>query len=66
LPREPSNKRVRDFGAMMIEDHSKAGEQLKSLAASKKVTLPKAISEDRQKKIDELRKKPVKTLIGNI
>jgi putative membrane protein len=51
------NKRVKNFGAMMVEDHTKAGEELKSLAASKNVSLPKAISADRQKKIDELSKK---------
>jgi putative membrane protein len=52
-----TSKRVRDFGAMMVEDHSKAGEELKNLAASKNVTLPKNIGDDHQKKIDELTKK---------
>ncbi|TMI94276.1 MAG: DUF4142 domain-containing protein [Bacteroidetes bacterium] len=52
-----SSKRVKDFGEMMTKDHSKAGEELKSLAGRKKVTLPETIGEDHQKKIDDLSKK---------
>jgi putative membrane protein len=35
-----SNPAVRDFGAMMVKDHSAANEKLKALAASKQVSLP--------------------------
>jgi putative membrane protein len=52
-----TNKRVKAFARMMVEDHSKANGELKSLAASKNVTLPKTIGEDHQKKIDDLNKK---------
>jgi putative membrane protein len=31
---------VKDFGAMMVKDHSAANQELKSLAASKNVSLP--------------------------
>jgi putative membrane protein len=31
---------VKDFGAMMVKDHSAADEKLQSLAASKNITLP--------------------------
>ena len=31
---------VRDFGAMMVKDHTKANEKLKSIAQGKNVTLP--------------------------
>jgi putative membrane protein len=31
---------VKDFGKMMVDDHSKANDELKSLAAQKNVTLP--------------------------
>jgi putative membrane protein len=31
---------VKDFGAMMVKDHSAANEKLQSLAASKNITLP--------------------------
>jgi putative membrane protein len=35
-----ANPAVKDFGAMMIKDHSAANEKLKALAASKQVSLP--------------------------
>jgi putative membrane protein len=34
------NPEVRKFGAMMVTDHGKAGDELKTLAAKKGVTLP--------------------------
>lgn len=34
------NAEVKAFGQKMVEDHSKAGEELKQMAAQKKVTLP--------------------------
>jgi putative membrane protein len=35
-----SNSQVKDFGAMMVKDHTAAGEKLKSIADSKGITLP--------------------------
>jgi putative membrane protein len=35
-----SNPAVKDFGAMMVRDHTAANEKLKALAASKQVSLP--------------------------
>lgn len=35
---------VKDFGAMMVKDHSAANEKLKTLAASKDITLPSSSS----------------------
>jgi putative membrane protein len=35
-----ANPSVKDFGAMMVKDHSAANDKLKSLAASKQVSLP--------------------------
>ena len=52
-----ANQRVKDFGAMMTKDHSAAGDELKSLASQKNVTLPSAIGDDHQRKIDDLSKK---------
>jgi putative membrane protein len=52
-----ASTRVKDFGSMMIKDHSAAGDELKSLARQKNVTLPAAIGDDHQKKIDDLGKK---------
>ncbi len=52
-----TNQRVKDFGAMMVKDHTAAGNELKSLAGQKNVTLPQTVSNDHQKKADDLNKK---------
>lgn len=52
-----TNQRVKDFGAMMVQDHGKANEELKTLAAQKNITLPSAPGEDHQEKIDDLNAK---------
>jgi putative membrane protein len=49
-----SSPSVKKFGQSMIDDHSKANEELKSLAAQKNITLPAALSDKNQKKYDEL------------
>ncbi len=43
-------KDIRDFGAMMVSDHTRAGETLKSLAAGKRLTLPTEL-DDRNKAV---------------
>jgi len=48
---------VKKFGEMMVTDHSKAGEELKALATQKNITLPAALSDDKQKKYDDLAEK---------
>lgn len=48
------NQRVKDFAAMIIQDHTKANEELKSLAANKNIQLPTAAGEDKQEKIADL------------
>src|ERR1700709_2331228 len=50
-------KDVKDYGAMMVKDHTMAADKLKTIAASKNGTLPAAISTDMQKNIDDLQKK---------
>jgi len=45
---------VKDFGRMMVEDHSKANEELKTLAASKNISLPSAPGEEKQKTFADL------------
>jgi len=52
-----TDKDVKDFGAMMVKDHSKVNDELKALAASKNITIPSAVSDDVQKNIDDLSKK---------
>jgi len=49
-----TNPDVTMFAQMMVTDHSKANDELKALAATKNITLPIAISDDNQKKIDKL------------
>lgn len=47
---------VKDFGSMLVKDHSAAGDELKSLAGSKGVSLPASLPKDEQKKLDKLDK----------
>jgi putative membrane protein len=49
-----SLQQVKDFGKMMVEDHSKANDELKALAQQKNISLPSALSDDKQKKYDDL------------
>jgi putative membrane protein len=39
-----NNQQVKDFGAMMVKDHSAANQKLQSIAASKNITLPSSAS----------------------
>ena len=52
-----TNARVKNFGQMMVDDHSKANDELKSLASQKNVTLPATMASDHQKDMDDLNKK---------
>jgi putative membrane protein len=48
---------VKDFGHTMVADHSKAGDELMSVAASRNITLPSVPNSHMQKKIDDLKQK---------
>lgn len=50
-------QQVKDFGAMMVDDHSKANEALMALAQKKNITLPAVTGKDNQKMIDDMAKK---------
>ena len=50
-----SSQRVKDFGAMMVRDHSAASEELKALATSKGFSLPTTMPESDQKHMDMVR-----------
>ena len=52
-----ASAKVKDFGAMMVSDHSKANDEMKALAKSKGITLPTAIDSDEQKVKDKLSSK---------
>ena len=51
-----ANADVKAFGQRMVDDHGKANEQLKSLAAQKGVTLPVALPTYMRKEMDKLSK----------
>lgn len=51
------NQRVKDFGGMMVTDHSSANDELKGIASSKNITLPASVPADEQKHIDMLKSK---------
>jgi len=52
-----SSPQVKQFASAMVEDHSKASEELKSYASSRNIVLPEMMSEDKQRKYDELAQK---------
>jgi len=51
-----SNDQVKQFGQRMIDDHTKANDQLKSLAGKKNVTLPTDVDAKQKAGIDRLSK----------
>ncbi len=52
---------VKDFGQMMVNDHTKINDELKALAAKKMVDLPQTVTADQQKTIDKMSKETGKT-----
>jgi len=52
----PSNADVKAFGQKMVDDHSKANDQLKQLAQTKGVTLPTDMTKAQHKDMDQLSK----------
>ena len=51
-----TSQQVKDFGAMMVKDHTAGNEELKTLASQKNITLPSALSEKKQKNVDVVSK----------
>jgi putative membrane protein len=52
-----TNAQVKEFGAMMVHDHSMANDEVKALAAKRSVTLPSMPGDDKKKDKDDLAKK---------
>ncbi len=52
-----SSPAVKEFGKMMVTEHSKANEELAALATQKNISLPLSLSADNQKKVDDFTKK---------
>lgn len=49
-----SDQKVKDFGQKMVDDHSKANDELKSVASSKGITLPTTVSAKHKATMDRL------------
>jgi putative membrane protein len=49
-----ANAKVKDFANMMVNDHGKANEELKAIAATKNITLPAVLDEKHQKIANDL------------
>ncbi len=47
---------IREYASMMVEDHKKANEDLKALAAQKNITLPATLGEDNQEAYNDMAK----------
>jgi putative membrane protein len=52
-----SSPRVKQFGQMMVEDHTKANNELKALAQKKNMTLPTVMGDKHQRKYDNFAEK---------
>lgn len=52
---QASDPQVKSFAAKMVEDHSKANDQLKQLASSKNMQLPTTLDKAHQKMADKMR-----------
>jgi putative membrane protein len=50
-----TNPQLKAFGQQMVVDHTKASQELQTLAARKGMTLPLSMSDDDQKKLEKLR-----------
>lgn len=51
-----TNPRVKNFGAMMVRDHQKANDELKSIATGKNITVPATMENNHMNKTEELKK----------
>jgi putative membrane protein len=52
-----SSSKVKAFAQMMLDDHTKANDELKALAQKKNITLPTSLSDKDQKKYTEMSEK---------
>lgn len=49
------SQRVKDFGGMMVTDHSKANDELKSYASGRGLTIPDKLPADMQKHVNAMK-----------
>lgn len=50
------NPRVKNFGKMLIQDHTKANNELKGIASSKSITVPSEMMAEHKSHVDEMSK----------
>lgn len=49
-----TNKKVKDMGRMLADDHRAVNQELKGLARQRNVSLPDSVGEDKRREIDKL------------
>ena len=54
LAEKSANPQVKQFGARMVHDHSAAGSKLKQVVTAQGGTVPDALDQDHQQKLDQL------------
>jgi len=59
------NQKVKDFGSMMVHDHSAANDEVKTLAAKRNITLPDSVSAEKKQNAMELGRKTGKDFDKN-
>ena len=52
-----TNPQVKDFGDMMVMDHTKANDEMKQIAVAKKITLPDSVASEEKKLMADLSEK---------
>ncbi len=52
-----SNPEIKKFGEKMVNDHGKANDELKAIAANKNITLPPNMSDDMMQKMNDMKEK---------
>ncbi|MEO8764356.1 MAG: DUF4142 domain-containing protein, partial [Ginsengibacter sp.] len=52
-----NSQQVKDFGKMMVDDHTNANDNLKAIATKKNIDVPAAITDDQKKEMDDISKK---------
>jgi putative membrane protein len=55
--KKANRQRVKDFGKMMVDDHTKANNDLEAIASRENISLPSSVTKDQEKAIDKLSKK---------
>lgn len=51
-----NSQRVKNFGKMMVDDHTQANNNLKDIATKKNIDIPATVTDDQRKDIDKLSK----------